>query len=223
MGDLNWLSAPAEHADAWLTGLLDGAPLALALAIAFGLGLRHATDPDHLVAITSLTTSDRAGGRAAARMGAWWGAGHAAMLMLVGTPLILLGSHVPGWLESGAERAVGAVIVVLALRVLLRWARPRRARSVRTSAQAAGIGMLHGLAGTGAVVLVLLAALPSPGRALAALAVFAPMSAVSMAACSGGLAWMLTRPRVEPAFRTVLTPALGAFALVFGVWYAGLA
>lgn len=222
MGDLNWLSAPAEHADAWLTGLLDGAPLGVALGIAFLLGLRHATDPDHLMAVTSLTTSDRAGGRAAARMGAWWGAGHAGMLLLVGTPLILLESRLPGWLESSAEKAVGVVIVVLALRVLLQWARPHRARPVRSCAQAAGIGMLHGLAGTGAVVLVLFTALPAPGQALAALAVFAPMSAVSMAACSGGAAWVLTRPRVEPVFHAVLTPALGTFGVLFGLWYAGL-
>jgi hypothetical protein len=82
--------------------------------------------------------------------------------------------------------------------------------------------MLHGLAGTGAVVLLLIAALPTQVAAAAALAVFAPMSVVSMALLTGLFAWVLTRPIVEPVYRTVLIPALGLVAMMFGAWYAGL-
>jgi hypothetical protein len=82
--------------------------------------------------------------------------------------------------------------------------------------------MLHGLAGTGAVVLLLIAALPTQLEAAAALAVFAPMSVLSMALCTGVFAWVLTRPIVEPVYRSVVIPALGVFALTFGAWYAGL-
>ena len=80
---------------------------------------------------------------------------------------------------------------------------------MRTPRQAFGIGMLHGLAGTGAVVLLLIAALPTQLEAAAALAVFAPMSVASMALLTGVFAWVLTRPIVEPVYRTVLIPALG--------------
>ena len=65
---------------------------------------------------------------------------------------------------------------------------------VRTPRQAFSIGVLHGLAGTGAIVLLLIAALPSQVEAMAAMAVFAPMSIVSMAACTAAFAWVLTRP-----------------------------
>ena len=78
------------------------------------------------------------------------------------------------------------------------------------------------MAGTGAIVLLLIAALPTRVEALAALAVFAPMSVFSMAACTGLFAWVLTRRRIEPLYRTVLIPALGAFGLLFGLWYTGL-
>lgn len=243
-----WLFEPVEHVDEWLTGFLDGAPLVVALLIAFVLGLRHASDPDHLVAVTSLMASDQADTRAAARLGAWWGVGHAATLLVIGAPLIVFKSELPAWLESGAEKAVGVVILLLALRVMVKWLRgdyrsdahghdapahPARRHlfrggpdhthpTVRSPAQAFGIGMLHGLAGTGAVVLLLIAALPTRLEALAALAVFAPMSVVSMAACTGIFAWVLTRRRIEPLYRTVLIPALGAFGLVFGLWYTGL-
>jgi hypothetical protein len=252
----DFLFRPVEELDAWLTSLVDGAPLAVALLLAFALGLRHASDPDHLVAVTSLVAADDGDTRAAARLGAWWGLGHAAILLAVGLPLIFLKSELPGWLEAGAEKAVGIVIVLLALRVTAKWVRgdyrvgahshardfstdvahARRVRHlrrgpgtghrhvhVRTPQQAFGIGLLHGLAGTGAVVLLLIAALPTQLEAASALAVFAPMSILSMAALTGTFGWILTRPVIEPVYRAVLIPALGVFGLMFGLWYAGIA
>ena len=70
--------------------------------------------------------------------------------------------------------------------------------------------MLHGLARTGAVVVLLIAALPGRVEAAAALAVFAPMSILSMAIFTSAFAWVLTRPVVAPLYRTVLVPALGS-------------
>jgi ABC-type nickel/cobalt efflux system permease component RcnA len=249
-----FLSRPLEGLDSWLTGLFGGAPLLVSLGIAFALGLRHASDPDHLVAVTSLVAGDRSGTRQATRLGVWWGLGHAATLLLLGIPLIAFKSTLPGWLEHGAERGVGVVIVVLALRVIVKWLRgdyragshphaaasgndvterrphrhlrrgrhPRHAhRGIRTPRQALGIGFLHGVAGTGAIVVLLLAALPTPLEAALSLAVFAPVSIFSMAACTTAFAWVLTRPVVEPLYRSVLIPSLGLFGIVFGLWYAG--
>jgi ABC-type nickel/cobalt efflux system permease component RcnA len=246
MIDFDALFGPVEALDGWLTGLIEGAPLLVALAIAFVLGLRHASDPDHLVAVTSLVAADDGDVRAATRLGAWWGIGHATTLLAVGLPLIALKSELPGWLERGAETGVGLVILALAVRVLAKWVRgdyragphrhdghdhrhlrhgddgAHRHGRLRTPRQALGIGMLHGLAGTGAVVVLLIAALPGRLEAAAALALFAPMSVLSMAACTSAFAWVLTRPVVAPLYRTVLMPALGAFGLLFGLWYAGL-
>ena len=121
--DFEFLFRPVEELDAWLTGLFAGAPLLVALGIAFVLGLRHASDPDHLVAVTSLVAADDGGTRSATRLGAWWGVGHAAILVALGVPLIVFKSALPTWLESGAEKAVGVVIILLALRVTWKWAR----------------------------------------------------------------------------------------------------
>jgi hypothetical protein len=215
------LFQPVEALDAWLTGLIEGAPLLVALSIAFVLGLRHASDPDHLLAVGSLVAADHGDVRAAIRLGAWWGVGHAATLLVVGLPLIALKEQLPAWLERGAETGVGLVILVLAVRVVVVGWRGRTHR-LRGRRQAFGIGMLHGLAGTGAVVVLLIAALPGRVEAAAALAVFAPMSILSMALFTSAFAWVLTRPAVAPLYRTVLVPALGAFGLVFGLWYAGI-
>ena len=78
------------------------------------------------------------------------------------------------------------------------------------------------LLATAMSALLLIAALPTQLEAAAALAVFAPMSILSMALCTSLFAWVLTRPIVEPVYRTVVIPALGLFALTFGAWYAGL-
>jgi ABC-type nickel/cobalt efflux system permease component RcnA len=248
------LFKPLEDVDAWLTGLFSGAPLLVALGIACALGLRHASDPDHLVAVTSLVASEDGDTRKAARLGAWWGAGHAGVLLLLGLPLIFLKGELPRWLEQGAERAVGVVILALALRVMLKWLRgdyratahahghdhvhagdghrhrrhlrrgdgsDHRHAVARTPAQALSIGVLHGLAGTGAVVVLLIAALPSQLEAALALVVFAPTSMASMALCTSVFAWILTRPVVEPLYRTILIPGLGLFGVLFGLWYVG--
>lgn len=245
------LFTPVEQLDAFLSGLFEGAPLVVALGIAALLGFRHASDPDHLVAVTSLVAAENGDAKAAARLGAWWGAGHAAALVALGVPLIALKAELPGWVESGAERLIGAVILALAARVILKWARGdfrasahthdhdvpdghphrrhlRRGRDshhrhvhVRTNGQAAAIGLIHGLAGSGAVGLLLMAALPTRLEALLALAVFAPMSLASMAMCTAAFAWLLTRPLVEHVYRSVVIPALGLFGVLFGLWYAG--
>jgi hypothetical protein len=73
------------------------------------------------------------------------------------------------------------------------------------------------------VVVLLLAALPTRLVSALALAVFAPMSVASMAACTTAFAWLLTRQVIAPLYRTVLIPASGLFGIMFGVWYAGLA
>lgn len=248
---LDFLFAPVEELDGALTELFAGAPLLLALGIALLLGLRHASDPDHLVAVTSLVAAEQGDTRGAARLGAWWGVGHAAALIALGVPLIAFKAELPAWVEGGAEKAIGVVILALAARVILKWARGdyramahahgndepdsharrrhlRRGDSghrhvaVRTRGQAASIGLMHGLAGTGAVVVLLIAALPTRLEAGLALAVFAPMSLVSMAACTAAFAWVLTRPIIEPFYRGVLIPGLGAFGIVFGLWYTGI-
>jgi hypothetical protein len=247
-----FLFEPFAHLDAWLTGLFAGAPLAVALGLAFVLGLRHASDPDHLVAVTSLVAADGSSTRGAVRLGAWWGVGHALTLLAIGMPLIALKTELPGWLTGGAEKAVGLVIVLLAGRVTLKWLRgdyrlgrhthhsapdvaggtahrhlrrgddEHRHVSLRTPRQAFAIGLLHGLAGTGAVVVLLIAALPTQLEAALALAVFAPMTIASMAGLTGAFAWILTRRVIEPVYRAVLIPALGLFGLMFGLWYAGI-
>jgi prepilin signal peptidase PulO-like enzyme (type II secretory pathway) len=110
--------------DDWIAGLGGGGSLAVVLLVAVLLGLRHATDPDHLTAVSTLIVSDAGDGPARARaLGFAWGAGHATSLFAFGLPIVLFGAYLPDAVQRAAEAAVGVVIVVLALRLLVRWRR----------------------------------------------------------------------------------------------------
>lgn len=103
---------------------LGGGSLAVALVVAVLLGLRHATDPDHLTAVSTLVLSDEERGtRRAGRLGLAWGLGHGVTLLAVGLPVVLVQEYLPGAVQRAAEALVGLVIVLLALRLLHRWRR----------------------------------------------------------------------------------------------------
>ena len=94
------------------------------LAVALLLGLRHASDPDHLTAVSTLVLSDqRNGTRRAGALGLAWGFGHATTLLVFGLPVVLFRKYLPEALLRAAEIAVGLVIIALAVRLLIRWAR----------------------------------------------------------------------------------------------------
>src|SRR3954467_10707628 len=96
----------------------------MAFVVALLLGLRHATDPDHLTAVSTLFLGDqRDGPRRATRLGLAWGLGHGLTLFAFGLPVILFRRYLPALVQRGAEAAIGLVIVALALRLLLRWRR----------------------------------------------------------------------------------------------------
>lgn len=103
---------------------LGGSGLFLALGAALLLGLRHATDPDHLTAIAALVLGERhLGTRHAARLGLAWGIGHALTLLLLGLPVVIFQRALPNWAGPAAEALVGLVIIALATRLLVRWRR----------------------------------------------------------------------------------------------------
>src|SRR5207302_4523926 len=104
-----------------IAGLSNGTTLLVVVAVSILLGLRHASDPDHLAAVTTLIASgkDRAA-RSAGRLGFVWGLGHATSLFVFGLPIVLYRAYLPEPVQRGAETAVGVMIVILALALLRR-------------------------------------------------------------------------------------------------------
>jgi high-affinity nickel-transport protein len=82
------------------------------LILSFLLGMRHATDPDHVVAITTIVTKQR-GIAKAALIGALWGLGHTFTIFVVGTMIILFQIAIPQRLILSMEFAVAAMLILL--------------------------------------------------------------------------------------------------------------
>ncbi len=235
--------------DDWVAGFSDGATLLIVIAVAVLLGLRHATDPDHLAAVTTLIASGRERTkRTAASLGFSWGLGHATTLFAFGLPIVLFKAYLPNGVQRGAEAAIGFVIVALAVWLLVRWRRglfhvhlhehvdsgshlhghthgsPSRhahatAARLRSPLQAYGIGLIHGLGGSAGVGVLLLASIHDHAIAVVALALFAFFTAVSMALLSIGFGLTLSSGPIRRWFNS-LAPALSLASLAFGVWYA---
>jgi high-affinity nickel permease len=220
--------------DERIASLSDGGSVLVVLLVALLLGLRHATDPDHIAAVTTLVASTRErAARRAARLGVWWGLGHALTLILFGIPIVLFERFLPEPLQRSAETAVAVLIVFLAVRLLIRWrsgyfhahAHPHHRHdhdhrhAVRSPLGAFVIGLVHGMGGSAGVGVLLLAAVPSRPVAVASLVVLAVFTAVSMTMVTTGFGTVLVQPRVRGAF-VVAAPTLGVISLAFGVWYA---
>ena len=218
----------------------NGGSVWIVLAVAVLLGLRHATDPDHLTAVSTLVAGGRErAGRRAGELGLAWGLGHAVTLFAFGLPILLLGSYLPEHVQQGAETAIALVIVYLAARLLLRWRRgelhvhahrhgsqehshahtTHEHRHARSGLGAFGIGLVHGIGGSAGVGILLVASIESTPLAVASLALLAVFTAVSMALLSGGFGRTLVSRPVSRSFEAV-APVLGTASLAFGVWYA---
>ena len=217
----------------------------IVLLLAFALGLRHASDPDHLVAVSTLVADTRGrAARAAARLGAAWGLGHATTLLAFGLPVLLVRSYLPHVVEQSAEALIGLIIVALSVRLLVRWHRGAyhvhlhahdgqrhvhvhshaderghaHDHAVRTPAQAFAIGLVHGTAGSAGVAVLLIAAIPSTALACVALVVLVLGCALSMALMSAAVGGALNAATARRRLVRAI-PALGSVALAFGAWY----
>ncbi len=191
------------------------------IAVGFFLGMRHATDPDHVIAVTTIVSQQRSSGRAAL-IGAFWGVGHTVTIFAVGSAIILFNLVIPPRLGLAMELSVGLMLILLGgwnLTSFLQTLPPRPGPGLplihshphhhgdlvhnhahehwpenhshaELEASMAGldgkfgersayrvlrpllVGIVHGLAGSAAVTLLILASIRNPRWAIAYLVVF---------------------------------------------------
>jgi ABC-type nickel/cobalt efflux system permease component RcnA len=231
--------------------------LSIAAVLSIGLlfGLKHATEVDHVVAISTIVSRHKNVFRSAV-VGALWGAGHTVSLLIVGVIVLLLRVAIPervsGWLEFG----VALMIISLGVSALWRATRtnsevhvhqhshdglshthvhfhedenkhnPKTAAAHSHAVSRIGwkpvlIGMMHGLAGSGALTLLVLTQISSALLGLLYVATFGVGSILGMLLMSGliGLPFAFTSGRLNHIHQGLQTVA-AVFSICFGVWYA---
>ncbi|HVE78782.1 MAG TPA: hypothetical protein VNA89_07965 [Gemmatimonadaceae bacterium] len=184
------------------------------LALGLLLGVRHAFDADHVVAVTAIVSRERSV-RGAAVVGALWGLGHSAMIFVVGGAIVVFKVTIPPRLGLTLEMAVAVMLMLLGLRNLRRAGVPPRAR------RPLAVGVVHGLAGSGAVALLVLTAIGDGRSALAYLLVFGLGTTAGMVAMTATVAIPAVHGlrRFEHAGRWVVVAA-GLASVAFGALLA---
>ena len=219
--------------------------LIAALGLGFLLGLRHALDADHVAAVSTFVTQDRSVLRSCLR-GTFWGLGHTTALLGAGVAVVAFKLQISPALERGLERVVAIVLVGLGAQVVVRTLsvvslhrhehshggpphrhlhahlgdvdEHRHLHLWRGAPQPLLMGLLHGLAGSGALVLLVLTTMPSPAAAVVYILVFGVGSTAGMLLLSGliGLPFALTAGGSR-TLGTALQLVVGACSILVGM------
>jgi ABC-type nickel/cobalt efflux system permease component RcnA len=223
------------------------------LGVGLVFGLKHATEVDHVVAVSTIVSQQRNVWRSTL-VGAMWGAGHTASLLITGVIVLSLRIAIPAQVSRWLEFAVALMIIGLGAIALWRSLRKRndvhvhehshdgvshvhihfhesetrheKTRSHSHAVSAVGIkpvliGAVHGLAGSGALTLLVLTQIESAWVGFFYLAIFGLGSVLGMVLMSGliGLPFALTARNVGRVHRHLQTTAAG-LSIAFGMWYA---
>lgn len=183
------------------------------------VGIRHAVDPDHVVAVSTLLSHERTA-RRASRLGALWGIGHTLTIFVIGGAIILFRVTVPARLALALELVVAAMLVALGVHNLRR---PPAARAGRAPSRARpiAVGVVHGVAGSAAVALLVMTTIADARWALAYLLVFGLGTIVGMTVITGALAgpaaWATARLGAPERWLRIAT---GAGSVALGLFLA---
>jgi high-affinity nickel-transport protein len=208
-----------------------------ALALGFVFGLQHATDADHVVAVASIVsrTSRFSSG---ALVGAFWGLGHTVTIAVAGTAIVLFNVTVTPRAGLSMELAVALMLMALGVARIVRLMRGREERPSRghdasgfwlmlrtlgpaQAARSTLTGLVHGLAGSAAVALLVLSTVRSPYAAVLYLLVFGLGTIAGMIAITALLSVpFAARVPILFRFRRALALGTGLLSLGFGLYLA---
>jgi len=220
--------------------------IAMILVLGFVLGMRHATDPDHVVAVTTIVAKQR-GVAKAGLIGALWGLGHTVTIFVVGASIILFGVTIPPRLGLSMEFAVAFMLILLgilnltgtlrrlqerflgnsfSLRADGTQCRDNRVRAVRTPSgynvlRPLIIGIVHGLAGSAAIALLVMTTIRDPWWAIAYLLLFGSGTVAGMILITALIAMPIVWSQGKfSRWNHGITAVSGLISLSFGFFMA---
>jgi hypothetical protein len=194
-----------------------------AITLGFVVGLRHAFDPDHVVAVSAIAARHRSPWTVS-WIGVSWGAGHSLMLLAAGFAVIALRVAIPESLLASVEVGIGGALIILGATNLMALstrfenaADPNPSPLRSAMARSGMIGLAHGLAGSGTVTLLALAAMSTPEMAMGYVASFSVGTVGGMV----GFSLLLGAPaalfRDRDLVRRFTVAGTGAISIAFGI------
>lgn len=196
-------------------------------SLAFLLGLRHATEPDHVAAVATLVPEQR-NARRAMQLGAAWGLGHSLAILACGGALLIFRQTMSERTSDWLELMVAGLLLVLGLRSILRaLRRPAEAEHAghvheplrHSRRKSLLIGLLHGTAGSGSLAALVFANMPDLRAGFAYMVFFGAGSLLGMAALAGiaGAPLRAISQRDKP--QALLFAAAGVLSVSIGINY----
>jgi sulfite exporter TauE/SafE len=198
--------------------------VASVLAIGFLMGIRHALEPDHVIAVSTIASTSKSLWRSSLA-GVFWGIGHTATLFAVGLLLIVFQAEVPVRLSMSLEFLVGVMLVVLganSLRVYKAQYEDEKQVAIHPAAsyrRSTLVGLVHGLAGSAAMAVLTMTTVQSVWGAMAYILVFGAGTVLGMLLFTTALGVPFAWSRRVPRLQARLGVCTGVVSAVFGVYY----
>ena len=195
------------------------------LTLGFFLGMRHATDSDHVIAVTTIVSQQRKVG-GAALTGISWGIGHSITLLIVGATIVFFGVVIPERLGMSLEFCVALMLVLLGLLNLVRSHRKRKEVHEHSQSnrlclinRSVVVGVVHGLAGSAAIALLVLPMIREPLWAILYLLIFAAGTIAGMMLITAIIAVPITYSANRfQSFNRYIGAAAGGVSIAFGLF-----
>jgi sulfite exporter TauE/SafE len=190
------------------------------LALGLVLGIKHAIEPDHIIAVSTLASESNKLWRSSLA-GVFWGIGHTLTLFVVGMVLIVLKDDIPEAWAMSLEFSVGIMLVYLGLSSFFTWkqASKEQTHPRRSYIKSMIIGFIHGLAGSAAMVLLTMSTVEHPWQGAVYIIVFGIGTCVGMLAFTTILGIPFTASKNKRVVNQSLTRFAGAVSTLFGLYY----
>lgn len=187
------------------------------LLLGFTLGIKHATEPDHVIAVSTIASQTKKLSRSSLA-GVFWGLGHTATLLVIGVTAIALGQHIPENVATLLEFFVGVMLVYLGINGIRKKPIIEEGKQQHFHKKSFVIGVIHGLAGSAAMVLLTAAAADTGAEAFQYILLFGAGTIVGMLLFTTllGLPFLVASKKSIPLF---LVRATSLISIVYGLYY----
>jgi sulfite exporter TauE/SafE len=194
--------------------------LLLVLAIGFALGIKHALEPDHIIAVSTIASQSKKIWKSSLA-GVFWGIGHTLTLLVFGVILILLKNEIPEAWAMSLEFLVGIMLVYLGITTIFSWKQTEQHDHTgrATYLKSMLVGIVHGLAGSAAMVLLTMSTIDAAWQGAIYIIVFGVGTCIGMLLFTTILSIPFVTSSSSKKVNHLLIRLTGVISTLFGIYY----